>query len=80
VSREKGTRQLRTIRRCRPRVTLGEADPMLTPRAGLHFVAELDRILAITSTLDSHIGPVKTRRRGLSAGEMVLSVAETMLS
>jgi hypothetical protein len=53
---------------------------MLTPRVGLHFVAELDRILAITSTLDSHIGPVKTRRRGLSAGEMVLSVAETMLS
>jgi hypothetical protein len=80
VSRKKGTRQVRTIRRCRTRVTLGEADPTLTPRAGLHFVAELDRILAITSTLDSHIGPVKTRRRGLSAGEMVLSVAETMLS
>ena len=47
--------------------------------AGIHLVAEFDRVLTISSTLDSHIGPVKTRGRGLSAGETVLSVAETML-
>ncbi len=59
--------------------TLGRPDPKLTPRAGLHLVAEVDRALGATSTLDHHIGPVKTRRRGLTAGELVLAVAETML-
>lgn len=70
---------MKTIRQSRSRVTLGEADPTLTPRAGLHLVAQVDRILGVASTLDAHIGPVKSRRRGLTAGQMVLSMAETML-
>jgi len=70
---------VKKIRRSRPGVTLGRADPSLTPRAGLHLVAELDRVLGITATLDSHIGPVKSRRRGLTAAEMLLAMAETML-
>jgi hypothetical protein len=78
--KEKGTRQVRRIRRSAPRVTLGDADPTLTPRAGLKLVAELDRVLGVSSTLDSHIGPMKARKRGLSAGEMLLAVAETMLA
>ena len=67
------------IRRSRPRATLGRPDPKLTPRAGLHLVAEVDRALGVSAALDAHIGPVKTRRRGLTAGEMVLAVAETVL-
>ena len=43
------------------------------------MVAEVDRVLGVAATLDAHIGPVKKRRRGLSAGEMVLAVAETVL-
>ncbi len=70
---------MKKIRPSRPGVTLGRADPSLTPRAGLHLVAELDRVLGITATLDSHIGPVKSRRRGLTAAEMLLATAETML-
>ena len=70
---------MRRIRRQIRRVSLGEADPSLTPRAGLRLVAELDRILGVVATLDDHIGPTTTRRRGLSAAELVVSMAETML-
>lgn len=70
---------MKKIRPSRPRVTLGRSDPNLTPRAGLHLVAEVDRALGIAATLDAYVGPVKSRRRGLSAGEMVLAVAETVL-
>lgn len=68
-----------TLRRPRPRVALGVPDPTFTPRAGLHLVAELDRSLGVIATLDRHVGPIKVRNRGLSAGELVVSVAETML-
>lgn len=71
---------MRRIRRSRPLVTLGQADPNLTPRAGLRLVAEVDRILGMTATVDCHVGPTTTRRRGLSAGKLVLSMAETMLA
>ena len=71
---------MRRIRRSGPRVTLGAADPNLTPRAGLRLVAELDRILGITATLDRHVDPTTGSARGLSAGELVVSVAETMLA
>lgn len=71
---------MQTIRRSAPRVTLGDADPTLTPRAGLHLVAEVDRVLGIASGLDTAIGETRARRRGLSAGEIVLSMAETMLA
>jgi len=68
------------IRRSRPRVTLGAADASLTPRAGLRLVAEIDRILGVTATVDARVGPTTARRRGLSAGKLVLAMAETMLA
>ena len=71
---------MRRIRRSRPRVTLGPADPNLTPRAGLRLVAELDRILGVSATVDRHVGPTTARCRGLSAGQLVLAMAETMLA
>jgi len=71
---------VRRIRRSCPFVTLGPSDPNLTPRAGLRLVAELDRILGITSTVDGHVGPTTASARGLSAGELVVSMAEAMLA
>jgi hypothetical protein len=38
-------------------------------------VSELVGKLAVVATLDEQIGPIKTRDRGLSGGELVLSVA-----
>ncbi len=71
---------MRRIRRSLPRVTLGEADPNLTPRAGLRLVAELDRVLGVAPALDGEIGETRVRRRGLSSGRLLLSMAETMLA
>lgn len=71
---------MQTIRPPDRRVTLGEADPNLTAHAGLHLVSELDRVLSITTTLDAAIGETRARRRGLSAGELFVSMAETMLA
>jgi hypothetical protein len=68
-----------TLRHRRPSVALGDPDPSLTPRAGLHLVAEVDRILSVTGAIDAHVGPIKARDRGLSCGELLVSVAETML-
>ncbi len=71
---------MKTIPKRRPPVTVGRDDPSLTPTAGLVLVAEVDRILGVASTIDSYVGSIKARRQGLSAGELVLSMAETMLA
>jgi len=57
------------MRRSPHHVTLGEADPNLTPRAGLRLVAELDRVLGIVATLDREIGKTRpsSRRSASSA-------------
>lgn len=51
----------------------------MTGRAGLALIAEVDRVLGVAATIDAHVGRIKARRQGLSAGEVVLSMAETML-
>jgi len=43
-------------------------------------VAEVDRILGVASTIDAHVGSIKARRQGCTAGELVLAMAETMLA
>jgi len=43
------------------------------------LVAEVDRILGVAATIDSLVGRIKTRRQGLSAGELVLSMGECIL-
>lgn len=63
-----------------PRVTLGEADPNLTPRARLRLVAELDRVLGVAPELDREIGETRVRRRRLSSERLLLSRAETTLA
>jgi hypothetical protein len=59
---------------------VGEPDGSLTENGGLVLVAELDRALGITAALDSGIGPVKERDRGLSGGESALACAVVQLT
>jgi hypothetical protein len=53
-------------------VDIRRDDPSLTSMAGLLLVSEVDAALGVTDALDSHIGPVKQRRRGLSGGGLVM--------
>lgn len=71
---------MKTIPKRRPAVVVGQDDPSLTPAAGLVLVAEVDRILGVAATIDSNVGSIKRRRQGLSAGELVLSMGETILA
>ena len=71
---------MKTIAKPRPTITVGREDPALTPAAGMVLVAEVDRILGVVATIDAYVGSIKARRQGLSAGELVLSMAETMLA
>lgn len=71
---------MKTIRQRSPRIVIGRDDPTLTPAAGLALVAELDRILGVVRTIDDWVGRIKDRYRGLSAGQLVVSVAECMLA
>ena len=62
------------------KVVLGAPDGRITPRAGLHLVAKLDKLLGITATIDTAGPPFKQRRRGLMLGGVMVSLAETMLA
>jgi len=62
------------------RVRIGAVDGRLTAHAGLAAVTELDRVLGIGQVLDAAIGGLKRRRRGVSAGGLLLSMACAQLS
>jgi hypothetical protein len=79
--RAKGTCQVKRFARKNkrqkdPRIVLGAPEGRITPRAGLHLVAKLDRLLSIGRTISQTAPSVKRRRRGLSLGEVVVSLAE----
>lgn len=61
-------------------MVVGRDDPSLTPAAGLVLVAEVNRVLGVADAIDGEVGPLKARKRGLSAGALVLSAAESMLA
>lgn len=46
----------------------------------MEAVRELDRVLAISGTIDGHLGSLKQRRRGLSGGELLVSMASAQLA
>jgi hypothetical protein len=60
-------------------------EPNLTPFAGLLVSGEIARRTGLVEALDAEIaavrraGPIKVRRRGISPGELVVSLAETQL-
>jgi hypothetical protein len=52
----------------------------LTGHAGVAAVTEADRVLGIAQALDGAVGPVKQRRRGLTAGGLLVSMASAQLT
>ena len=74
-------------KRCRRpgRIVVGGGDPGLTPYAGLAIVGELARRLRLAELIDGQLAlerrarPVKRRRRGLTPGELLVSLAESQL-
>ena len=62
------------------KVVLGTPDGRITPRAGLHLVAELDKLLGIQDAIDGAGPPIEQRRRGLMLGGVLVALAETMLA
>ncbi len=67
------------------RIEVRADDPSLTAHAGLVVIGDLAERLDLVGLLDAELGrerrarPVKTRRRGVSAGELVVSLAECQL-
>ena len=62
------------------RVRIGAPDRRLTPTAGVEAVRELDRVLGVTAALDGAIGPVKQRDRGLTPGQVLMTMASAQLA
>jgi hypothetical protein len=66
-------------------LTIRADDPALTPYAGLAIVGELARSTRLVELIDAELGTVagaalKTRRRGLSPGALVVSLAECQIA
>jgi hypothetical protein len=67
------------------RLAIRADDPSLSPYAGLAIVGELARSTRLVELIDAELGAlagvaVKTRRRGLSAGQLVVSLAECQIA
>lgn len=75
----KDTRSLETIRGIAGRVRIGAPDPSLTSASGVVAVAELAGRLGVVQALDAAIGPIKQRERGLTAGGLLLAVAQAQM-
>jgi Transposase DDE domain group 1 len=81
---QRGTRQVSAPRQ-RPPLRIVADEPTLTPYGGGAVVGELCRRLRLVEGLDRAIDGVtrarafKQRRRGASAGELLVSLAESML-
>ncbi|HEX5119293.1 MAG TPA: transposase [Pseudonocardiaceae bacterium] len=78
VSRVRGRRHQQ--RKTGRRVRIGASDPTLTPHAGLIAITELADHLGVSTALDVGIGPIKQRDRGLTGGQLVLSLASAHLT
>ena len=76
----RGSKKQRKKRSRARRVRVGAPDFRLTASGGVEAVRELDRVLAISATLDAHVGDLKQRRRGLSGGQLLLSMATAQLA
>lgn len=72
--------RLRDVRRLRRAVRIGVSDPGLTPVAGMVAVTELVERLRVIGRLDAAIGPIKLRRRGCSAGQLLVGMAAAQLA
>ena len=57
----------------------GAPDPSLTGSAGVLAVAELVERLAVVPALDAGVGPIKSRDRGASGGQLLVALAQCQL-
>jgi hypothetical protein len=64
----------------RRRVRIGGLDQGLTPVAGMLAVTELVDRLDVIGRLDGAIGPIKQRRRGHTAGQLLVGIAAAQLA
>src|SRR5674536_300656 len=80
VPHRKGTCLVVTVAPRRPRIEFRADDPTLTPNGGLALVAQTCRVLDVIGTIERHVGPIKARRRGAGAGELLVGLAECMLA
>ncbi|HWO60267.1 MAG TPA: IS1380 family transposase [Umezawaea sp.] len=67
--------RVREIHRLRRRVRVGAPDPSLTQYSGMAAVTELVDRLAMIRLLDAAIGPIKSRDRGFTAGQVLVGLA-----
>lgn len=67
------------------RIEFRADDPSLTPYAGLAISGQLARGLRLVELIDAElaavdrVAPVKQRRRGVSPGELAVSIAEAQM-
>jgi hypothetical protein len=61
------------------RVRIGAPDASLTPAAGVVAVAEVVGRLGVSAALDDAVGSIKRRDRGLSAGQLLVAVAQAQM-
>jgi hypothetical protein len=83
VSSGEGTYLVRRIRggkRKRRQARVGAPDAALTPSSGLAGVSELCDRLGVIEALDAAVGPVKQRKRGFGAGELLAGIASAQLA
>ena len=59
---------------------MGTPDESLTGTAGLLAVGELLQQLDVVATLDAHVGPIKQRTRGATAGQLLVELAGAQLA
>jgi len=72
--------RVREIRRLRRRVRIGAPDRSLTRFSGMAAVTELVDRLAMIKLLDAAIGPIKSRDRGFSGGQLLVGIAAAQLA
>jgi len=71
--------RVREIHRLRRRVRVAAPDPSLTQYSGMAAVTELVDRLAMIRLLDAAIGPIKSRDRGFTAGQVLVGLAYAQL-
>jgi hypothetical protein len=72
-------RRLRKRPSRRARVRVGAPDESLTRFSGLAAITELVARLGVIDRLDAAVGPIKTRNRGLGAGQLLVGIAAAQL-
>jgi hypothetical protein len=71
--RDRGRKQVRR------RVRIGVPDPSLTATSGVVAVAEFVVKLGVVGIFDRAVGTIKQRARGVSAGELLVGLAQSQL-